>query len=132
MNYDLKYKSKLKIYINWNDTVAYSYMNSNYVENVMNWKFTINYMFMLNSNVTAWIFKKQHTMSTLITETEYIALKHDAQQKVWIQKFINKLKLNNTTASITLLNNNKSNIKLVHNAKQHSHTKHIDVQYHYI
>jgi len=28
--------------------------------------------------------KKQHTMSTSTTEVKYIALKHDAQQKVWM------------------------------------------------
>jgi len=49
-----------------------------------------------------------------------------------MQRFINELKLNDTTASITLLDDNESNIKLVHNVKQHSHTKHINVQHHYI
>jgi hypothetical protein len=64
--------------------------------------------------------------------SEYIALEHDAQQKVWMWKFINELKLNDTILSITLLEDNESSIKLVHNVKQHSHTKHIDVQHHYI
>jgi len=71
-------------------------------------------------------------MSTSTTETKYIALEHDAQQKVWMQKFINEPQLNNTTLSITLLNDNKLSIKLVYNVKQHSHTKHIDIQHHYI
>jgi len=132
MNYSLKYESKLKICMNQNNTVVYSYVNSNYAENVMNWKFTINYVFMLNSNVTAWMFKKQHTVSTSTTETEYIALKHDVWQKVWMQKFINELELDNATASITLLDDNELSIKLVHNVKQHSHIKYIDVQHHYI
>jgi len=34
MNYDLKYKSKLKIHTKQNNTIAYSYTNSNYIENV--------------------------------------------------------------------------------------------------
>jgi len=131
-NYDLRYRSKLKICTNQNNTVAYSYVNNNYAENVMNWKFTMNYVFMLNSNVTAWMSKKQYTMSTSTTEVKYIALEHGAQQKVWMQRFINELKLNNAITSITLLNNNESSIKLVHNVKQHSCTKHIDVQHHYI
>jgi len=33
---------------------------------------------MLNDNVTAWMFKKQHTVSTSTTKVKYIALKHDA------------------------------------------------------
>jgi len=78
------------------------------------------------------MFKKQHTMSTLTTEMKYIALEHDVQQKIWMQKFINELKLDNTTLSITFLNNNELNIKLMHNVKQHSCTKHINIQHHYI
>ena len=71
-------------------------------------------------------------MSTLTTEIKYIALKHDVQQRVWIQRFINELKLNDTITSITLLNNNELNIKLVYNIKQHNHIKHINMQHHYI
>jgi len=78
------------------------------------------------------MFKKQHTVSTLTIKVKYIALEHDVQQKVWIWKFINELKLNNTIINITLLNDNKLNIKLVHNIKQYNHTKHINVQHHYI
>jgi len=73
------------------------------------------------------MFKKQHIMLILTIKVKYIALEHDVQQKVWIWKFINKLKLNNTTANITLLNDNELNIKLIHNVKQHNHIKYINV-----
>jgi len=49
-----------------------------------------------------------------------------------MQRFINELELDNTTANITFLDDNKLSLKLMHNVKQHSHTKHIDVQHHYI
>jgi len=71
-------------------------------------------------------------VSTLTREIKYIVLKHDAQLKVWMQKFINELKFNDTTVSITLLKNNKLNIKLMHNTKQHSCIKYINVQHYYI
>jgi len=132
INYDLKYKLKLKICTKWNDTVMYDYINSNYAENVTDWRFIMNYVFILNSNVAAWMSKKQCTVSTSTTKVKYIALEHDASQKVWMWRFINELKLDDTITSITLLNNNELNIKLVHNTEQHSHTKHIDVQHHYI
>jgi len=51
MNYNWKYKSKLKICMNQINTVAYSYLNSNYAENITDWKFIINYIFMLNNDV---------------------------------------------------------------------------------
>jgi len=49
-----------------------------------------------------------------------------------MQKFINELKLDDTITNITLLNDNELSLKLMHNVKQHSYTKHIDVQHHYI
>jgi len=76
--------------------------------------------------------KKQHTVLTSTTKVKYITLEHDVQQKVWMQRFINELKLNVAILSIILLKNNKSNIKLMHNVKQHSNTKHINVQHQYI
>ncbi len=50
-------------------------------------------------------------------KAEYIVLRYDVKQKVWMQKFINELKLNNTTLSITLLEDNELSIKLMHNVK---------------
>ena len=49
-----------------------------------------------------------------------------------MQRFINKLSLNQVTSNITLLEDNESSIKLVQNSEQHSCTKHINVQHHYI
>ena len=47
-------------------------------------------------------------------------------------RFINELGLDQVTPNITLLGDNESSIKLVQNLEQHSHTKHIDIQHHYI
>ena len=49
-----------------------------------------------------------------------------------MQRFINVLELCELESNITLLDDNKSSIRLVQNAEQHSYTKHIDVQHHYI
>ncbi len=49
-----------------------------------------------------------------------------------MQRFINELKLSKATLSITLLEDNELSIKLMYNVKQHSHTKHIDEQHHYL
>jgi hypothetical protein len=92
----------------------------------------MKYVFMLNDDIAAWMLKKQHIILTSITEVKYITLEHDAQQRIWMWKFINELKLNDTILSITLLKNNELSIKLVQNVKQHSYIKYIDVQYHYI
>ena len=92
----------------------------------------MGYVFMLNGGVVAWMSKKQRTVSTSTTEAEYITLGHSARQGIWMQRFINELGLDQATPNITLLGDNESSIKLVQNPEQHSCTKHIDVQHHYI
>lgn len=62
--------------------ILYSYSDSNYAEDVMNWRLTMKYVFMLNSDVIAWMSKKQCTVSTSITEAEYIALEYNARQSI--------------------------------------------------
>jgi hypothetical protein len=97
---------------------VYDYVDSNYVKNVVNWRSIMRYMFMLNDDITAWMSKKQCTISTSTTKAEYIALRHDARQKIWMQRFINELKLNNIFSSITLENNELSIKLMQHKATQ--------------
>ncbi len=52
-SYELKYKSVMNICTNQNAKYIYDYVNSNYNENIVNQKFTMNYIFMLNDDVTA-------------------------------------------------------------------------------
>jgi len=87
----------------------------------------MSYVFMLNEDITAWMLKKQHIILIFTIEAEYIALRHSVKQKVWMQKFINELRLNNIILSITLLKDNKLSIKLVYNVKQHSCMKYINI-----
>ena len=92
----------------------------------------MRYVFMLGGACTAWMSKKQRTVSTSTTEAEYIALGHGARQGVWMRRFLNELGLDEAIPNIILLGDNKSSIALVQNPEQHSCTKHIDVQHHYI
>ena len=49
-----------------------------------------------------------------------------------MRKFNNKLELNESTSHITLLEDNELSISLAQNAEQHSYTKHINIQHHYL
>ena len=118
------------IYTNIHNLLLHSYTDSNYTEDLLNWKLTMSYCFYVNNDVVTWCFKKQCMISASITEAEYIILGHTAQQVIWMQRFINKLEIQATT--ILLWGDNKSSIKLVKNAVFYAHTKHIDVQHHYI
>ena len=132
IRYGLVYESNKLVHTKQSSTATYSYADSNYTGDIMNQRSTMGYTFMLNGCVTAWMSKKQCTVSTSTAEAEYIALGHGARQGVWMQRFINELGLCELEPNITLLGDNESSIKLVQNTEQHSHTKHIDIQHHYI
>jgi hypothetical protein len=63
-------------------------------------------------------------------EAEYMAMSNCSCQVVWIKTLIEELgiKLN----AIPLYGNNQGAIFIASNPVQESHTKHIDIRYHYI
>ncbi len=79
-------------------------------------KLVIGHCFFLNGAVVSWCSKKQRTMSTSMTEAEYIALGHTAREAMWIQRFINEMRLE-VVESITLHGDNEMSIALTKNAE---------------
>ncbi len=75
----MKYRLVMNVCMNQNAQYIYDYVNSNYTEDAVNWKFIINYIFMLNEAVTAWILKKQHTVLIFTIKAEYIVLRHNVK-----------------------------------------------------
>lgn len=107
------------------------YADSNFARDPEDHKSVMGYCFFLNGAVVSWSSKKQRTVSTSITEVEYITLGHAAREAVWIRRFVNKLEIK-VTEKITLHGDNKMSIALTKNAESQRRTKHIDVQHHYI
>ena len=118
-------KYEQSICTNIYDLLLHDYADSNYAEDLLNWKSTMSYCFYVNNGVVAWCFKKQHMISTSITEAEYITLEHTAQQVIWMQRFMNELRIQ--TMIILLQGDNELSIKLVKNVEFHACMKHIDV-----
>jgi len=107
------------------------YTDSNYAGDISNRKSTMGYVFFVSQGLVAWSSKKQRTVSTSISEAEYIALGFGARQAVWIRRFINEIGYSVADGPSELLGDNEASIKLARNAEQHNRTKHIDVQHHY-
>ena len=71
-------KYKQLICMNIHNLLLHDYTDSNYTEDLLNQKLTMSYCFYVNNGVVTWCSKKQHTVSTSITEAEYITLEHTA------------------------------------------------------
>jgi len=72
-------------------------------------------------------------VATSTMDAEYIAGAEAAKEAVWIQNFINDLRIPGIHIdSIPLYIDNNSALKLSRNPEFHSRSKHIDVKHHFI
>ncbi len=107
------------------------YADSNFARDPEDRKSVMGYYFFLNRAVISWNSKKQRTVSTSTTKSEYITLGHVATEAVWIKQFSNKFEIK-IVEHLTLNGDNKMSIALTKNAESQHRTKHIDVQHYYI
>jgi hypothetical protein len=88
------------------------------------------YFFKLADGIISWHSHAQKTIALSLTETEYMALSNCSHQAVWIKTMLEKLGIQFNT--IPIYDDNLGSIFIASNPVQESHTKHIDIQYHYI
>jgi len=86
------------------------------------------YVFLLNGCAISWLSKKQNSVSTSTTESEYMALATTARQALW---YINGLSQLSFTIPVELKADNTSSINIAENPINNPKTKHIDVSYHF-
>jgi len=89
------------------------------------------YTFMLHGGAVSWSAKQQEIVSLSTTESEYVAITHAAKEGLWIRSLLSQLfpgKLDSTT----LFSDNQSAVALAKDHQYHTHTKHIDIQFHFI
>jgi hypothetical protein len=91
----------------------------------------LGYIFTIGSGAVSWSSKKQAIVALSTTEAEYIAAVHAAKEALWICMCLAEIArpLEKTT---TIHLDNVSAISITKNDEYHPHTKHIDIQYHFI
>lgn len=107
------------------------YCDANWAEDRNDRRSITGYSFILCGGAVSWQTRKQKTVATSTLEAEYMASAAAAKEAIWwrsIQRGLNY----NTTAPTQLFGDSQGAIALAKNPEQHSRTKHIDVQYHFI
>ena len=67
------------------------YRDSSYAGDLEDRKSVMDYCYFPNGAFVSLCSKKQQTVSTSTTESEYIALGHEAQETIWLKRFLNEL-----------------------------------------
>ncbi|GKC19080.1 ribonuclease H-like domain-containing protein [Tanacetum coccineum] len=84
----------------------------------------------LGDKLVSWMLKKQDCTAMLLVEAEYVALSASCTQVMWMRTQLKDYDFNYN--KIPLYCDSQSAIAISCNPVQHSHTKHIHTQYHFI
>jgi hypothetical protein len=84
----------------------------------------------LGRSLVSWASKKQNSVALSTAEAEYIAAGHCCAQLLWMRQTLWDYGYKLT--KVPLLRDNESAIKMADNPVEHSRTKHIAIQYHFL
>ncbi|XP_042460655.1 uncharacterized mitochondrial protein AtMg00810-like [Zingiber officinale] len=92
---------------------------------------TSDFIFLCGATSVSWCSKKQGLVSQSITEAEYKASVHAAQECMWLRRLFENLHMP-IDQPIPIQGDNLSAIKLTSNSIFHARTKHIELDHYFI
>ena len=118
------------VYTQEEDKGLVTHTNSDWAADKI-WQCSITgYFFKLANGIILWRSHSQKTVALSSTKAKYMAISDCSQQAIWIKNLIKELRIK--IRSISIYGDNQGSIFIASNAVQESHTKHIDICYHYI
>jgi hypothetical protein len=90
------------------------------------------YIFRVGAGTVTWSSKKQSLIALSSTEAEYITQTHTMKEAIWLHSYWSAITSAKLTSPSKLLSDNQGTITLAKSATYRTHTKHIDIQYHFI
>jgi len=92
-----------------------------------------DYTFLLNRVAICWNSKKKTTVTLSSTESEYMALTQAVKESLWLQAILESLGARKHMEVIRNIKiDNQGVPQLEQNPQFHAHTKHFDIQYHFV
>ena len=88
---------------------------------------TTGFLLVMNVGPTAWVSKKQKTVTLSTTESEHVAVCHTKKEIIWQRTLLSDIALKQQDPTV-LHCDNKRVVRLTFNPEFHKRTKHIDVQ----
>ena len=92
---------------------------------------TSGFIFTMAGGPVTWSSKHQATVALSTVEAEYVAMSRCTQQMVWMQSWLDEVKISHTLPGL-IKGDNRGAIALTKNTKDHGKVKHIDIRHHYI
>ena len=89
------------------------------------------YTFIIDGGAVSWYSHKQELITLSTAEAEYVAAMHAVKEAIWLCQLIHQF-FPLPTLPTTIFCDNQAAIKLAYDDNYHTHTKHIDIWYHFI
>jgi hypothetical protein len=89
-----------------------------------------NYKLGITRSLVSWASKKQNLVALSTVEAEYITAGHCYAQLLWMRQTLRDYGYK--LSKVPLLCDNESAIRMADNPIEHSRTKHIGIQYHFM
>ena len=90
------------------------------------------FTFFVGIGTVSWSSKKQPIITLSSTKAEYVTLTHSSKDIIWIHKLLTEFSsIFSFTVPTTLFCDNQGAIHLSKDSTFHSHTKHIDIHFHF-
>jgi hypothetical protein len=87
--------------------------------------------FLIDGRAVSWSSRKQELVTLSTAKTKYVTATHAAKEAIWLCCLIGEL-FPNSLSPMTLFCNNQAMLKLAIDDNYCMHTKHINIQYHFI
>ena len=108
-----------------------AYADADWAGDPTNRHSTTDYCFLLGSSLILWRSKKQSVVARSNTEAEYRALTDATSKLLWLCWLLIDMGVPQTT-STPIYYDNRTAIHIAHNDDFHEHTKHIEIDCHFI
>ena len=89
------------------------------------------FAFLIDGRAVSWASCKQELITLSTAKAEYVAAMHTAKECIWLRRLTEPL-FGTTSTPTTLYCNNQAVLHLAEDDTYHTHTKHIDIRYHFI
>ena len=109
----------------------HAYSDADWASDPTDSRSTTGYCFLLGDSLISWRSKKQTVVARSRTEAEYRALAATTTELIWLRWLLQDLGVDCSTAT-KLHCYNQSAIQIAHNDVFNEHTKHIEIDCHFI
>nr|GFB19692.1 putative ribonuclease H-like domain-containing protein [Tanacetum cinerariifolium] len=107
------------------------YTDADWARDKGNRRSTSGYFTIVSGNLVTWRSKKQKVVALSSTEAEFRGIARGLVEALWIRKLLSEIGYHSTQTS-KIMCDNKTAIQISENPVQHDHTKHIEVNRHFI